>query len=70
MKKNKTAEFDLYTRGRDYFTKIFNETEGLKCVFLDNYTIKSVCLLFFRSQLFEYQIFDTKDISLLGDFDC
>ena len=58
-------KFDLFERGRDYISKILKERDEMKCLFLDRSTLKLVSSLFFRSELFEFKVFDTLKIENL-----
>ena len=66
LKSVNEPKFNLFDRGRDYISKILKEGDQMKCLFLDTFTLKLVSSLFFRSELFEFKVFDTLKIENLG----
>jgi len=50
---------NLRTIQRDYIAKALNEQQGHKYLVLDEFTMDCLTVAFFRSELFEFGIFDT-----------
>lgn len=65
-----TTELDIYNRGRDYIKNILLEEESLKCLFLDEQTFQTVSLLFYKSELYDYKVFDSLNISTFDQIEC
>lgn len=54
-----TEVFNLRTIQRDYIGKLLGEQKGHKYLILDNYTMDCLSIAYFRSELFEFNVFDT-----------
>jgi hypothetical protein len=50
---------NLRTIQRDYIAKALNEQQGHKYLVLDEFTMDCLTVAFFRSELYEFGIFDT-----------
>jgi hypothetical protein len=48
---------------KDYLIRIFEDIEGLKILVLDERTISSICLLFSKSELWNYNVFLIEQIT-------
>lgn len=60
MNKVQAGElFNLRSLQRDYISKLLGEQTGHKYLVLDAYTMDCLSVAFFRSELFEYKVFDT-----------
>lgn len=63
MNKVQASEiFNIRTIQRDYISKALSEQSGLKYLVLDEFTMDCFTVAFFRSELFEYGVFDTMKI--------
>ena len=63
MNKVQAGElFNLRSIQRDYISKLLGEQSGHKYLVLDAYTMDCLSVSFFRSELFEYNVFDTVSI--------
>lgn len=51
--------FNLRAIQRDYISKLLSEQSGHKYLVLDAYTMDCISVAFFRSELFEFKVFDT-----------
>lgn len=60
MNKVQASEsFNLRTIQRDYIAKLLNEQNGHKYLILDSYTMDCMSVAYFRSELYEFNVFDT-----------
>lgn len=60
MNKVQAAElFNIRTIQRDYISKALSEQQGHKYLVLDEFTMDCITVAFFRSELFEFNVFDT-----------
>lgn len=64
------SKLDINTRGKDYIKNILLEEESLKCLFLDEQTFQTITLLFYKSELFNYKVFDSLNISTFDQIEC
>lgn len=63
MNKIQAGEiFNLRSIQRDYISKLLGEQVGHKYLVLDAYTMDCLSVAFFRSELFEFNVFDTVSI--------
>lgn len=63
MNKVQAGElFNIRTIQRDYISKLLGEQSGHKYLVLDSYTMDCISVAFFRSELFEFNVFDTVNI--------
>lgn len=68
MNKIQASEtFNLRTIQRDYIAKALSEHPGHKYLIMDKFTMECVTVAFFRSELYNYSVFDTMDIEDLED---
>ena len=66
MNKVQAGElFDIRAVQRDYISKLLGEQVGHKYLVLDSYTMDCLSVSFFRSELFEFKVFDTVSISTI-----
>jgi hypothetical protein len=64
MNKVQAGEiFNLRAIQRDYIGKLLSEQPGHKYLVLDAYTMDCVSVAFFRSELFDYKVFDSVSIT-------
>lgn len=61
-------ETNSFTLGRDYLSNILLEVPGLKCLFLDDLTLKMVSTLYFKSDLFKFSVFDSLKLEDIGNY--
>lgn len=60
MNKVQASEtFNLRTIQRDYIAKLLTEQSGHKYLVLDSYTMDCLSVAYFRSELFQFNVFDT-----------
>ena len=63
MNKVQAGElFNLRAIQRDYIAKLLSEQSGHKYLVLDAYTMDCISVAFFRSELFEFKVFDSVSI--------
>ena len=51
---------------RDYFRRIFEDVDGLKVLVLDERSTAAICLLFSKSELWNYNVFLIEQITNLS----
>lgn len=61
---------NLYERARDYLRNVLLEEKNLKCLFLDEQTFKIVNMLFYKSELYNFKVFDSLNISTFDQIEC
>ena len=54
--------FNIRTIQRDYIAKLLGEQTGHKYLVLDSFTMDCLSVAYFRSELYEYNVFDTVNI--------
>ena len=59
MNRTQSEVFNLKEVQKDYIARALSEQTGLKYLVLDPYTMSAVNLSFFRSELYQFSVFDT-----------
>lgn len=59
MNRSHAEVFNLKEVQKDYISRALSEQTGLKYLVLDPYTMNAVNLSFFRSELYQFSVFDT-----------
>ncbi len=60
-----SSTFNLRTIQRDYINKCLSEQTGHKYLVLDSYTMDCIAVSYFRSELFDFNVFDTVNIKAI-----
>lgn len=68
--RSKKQPMNLYDRARDYIKNVLLEEKSLKCLFLDEQTFKIVNMLFYKSELYNFKVFDSMSISTFDQIEC